>query len=342
MNTSSVRRFRGVLWIVTMVFVCPGWAAPEAPPAGAVLSVVEPRDVRDPRPAGQLIVRANWGSGPGEFGKVDEASRPGPTDFCVVDGLLYALDPVNARVLVFDLESGAFEREVAIGTRTADFLHVDRGGRISVLDPFVQRELRMFDSSGTMRRRVKLPAEIRLASAVFTDEDRVWIEERHDKVIEIAASAASEGGAARVVETLPGRPLPDRRRLHARKAGESEVAIRITSAEGGEAVTTVRFGGALASVSALEADAQGNVYVAVRRPRRPEGERETADIVVARVAADRSGCDSLVMPDAYVTDHYRKLLVTPGGEVIQMQTFEDGVRFVRWRFGQTDGERSAS
>ena len=98
--------------------------------------------------------------------------------------------------------------------------------------------------------------------------------------------------------------------------------------------------GAVASVAALEADAAGNAYLAVRCPRKAADGRETADIVVARIGADGQSVGSLALPDLYATDHYRKLLVTPAGEVIQMQTTEEGVRFVRYRFGSDGGERS--
>jgi hypothetical protein len=45
---------------------------------------------------------------------------------------------------------------------------------------------------------------------------------------------------------------------------------------------------------------------------------------------DGSIAGTVRMPNAYVTDHYRKLCVSPSGEITQMQTGADGVRFVRW------------
>lgn len=48
------------------------------------------------------------------------------------------------------------------------------------------------------------------------------------------------------------------------------------------------------------------------------------------MAEERRIAGTIRMPNAYVTDHYRKLLVSHEGEIIQMQTAEDGVRFVRW------------
>ena len=129
----------------------------------------------------EVMVRGPWGSDPGQFGKTDEASRPGPMDFAVTDDTLYVLDPVNARVQLFGLD-GSFRREVPIGTRTADFMCVDAEGNVTVLDAFVRREFKTFSVSGKLLAHARLPASIGLASAIFSGAGRVWVEERHDPI----------------------------------------------------------------------------------------------------------------------------------------------------------------
>jgi hypothetical protein len=70
-----------------------------------------------------------------------------------------------------------------------------------------------------------------------------------------------------------------------------------------------------------------------------DGDRWNTDIVVVAITSAGEIAGAIRLPNAYVTDHYRKLLVTPAGDVLQMQTFEDEVRFIRWtlREGGSEG-----
>lgn len=278
----------------------------------------------------EVLVRGRWGPHLGQFGKVDEASRPGPMDFAVTDDRLYVLDPVNARVQAFDLD-GDFRREIPIGTRTADFMCVDAGGNVTVLDAFVRREFKTFSASGELLAHATLPASIGLCSAVFADGDRVWIEERHNRVFEVRAEQDKRGAPAQIVGALTGRPLGrNYSAVHARKKGTHEAIIRLATPEQTAERVTLRFPRPVASIVALESDDCGQVYLAAACPRAPRAERPGTDIVLVVIAPGGELAGSICMPDAYVTDHYRKLFVSRKGEVIQMQTTEDEVRFVRW------------
>ena len=55
------------------------------------------------------------------------------------------------------------------------------------------------------------------------------------------------------------------------------------------------------------------------------------DIVLTWLDPDGAIAGSICLPNTYVTDHYRKLFVTRCGAIIQMQTTDDGVRFIRWQ-----------
>jgi hypothetical protein len=272
----------------------------------------------------QTIVRGEWGAQPGQFGREDEAARTGPTDFTVVGDALYVLDPVNARVQVFDLDGG-FVREIPIGTRTADFLCVDDAGDITVLDAFVNREFITFSPEGDLLVRAKVPASVGLCSAIWADGDRVWIEERHSRVHEIVTRTDRNGPRAAVAATLPGRPIGrEGGTLHARKSGAEEVVLKDMARR------RLWFDRPVMSIVALECDARGRVYVAVTVPAGDGEDAWTTDIVLAVIEAGGEVVSSIRMPNAYATDHYRKLCVSRSGEIIQMQTTEEGVRFVRW------------
>ncbi len=298
---------------------------------GAAAELIQ---VQDPLPAavaGRVWVSAAWGPAPGAFGIVDEASRPGPMDFAMHDGHLYVLDPVNARVQVFD-PRGGLSGMIPIGTRTADFICVDTDGSIAVLDAFVKRELRVFAPSGELLTAARLPDSLRLPSAIFADNGQYLVEERHNRVLVLQIDRARHDQIARPVAALSGRPrMADAETMHARKLGLRDVVIDRPGTDATQQTLRLRFPRSVRSIVALESDEHGNTYVAAACLRDPPVDGPSADIVITALAPDDELLGVLIVPDQYVTDHYRKLLVTPDGDVVQMQTLETGVRFIRWR-----------
>lgn len=278
---------------------------------------------------GRILLRAPWGSAPGEFGKTDEASRPGPMDFAVVEDDLYVLDTVNARVQVFGLE-GHYKTAIPIGTKTADFLCVGPDGEVAVLDAFCRRQLSVFSPGGKLRRSMKLPEAIGLPSAVFTDGRCTWVEDRHNRVLEISAVDDKEDTPARVVSILPGRPMAaGRGTMHALRKDERDVLIHLAAKES-EETFTVRFPHRLLSIVTLEADGTGNVCVAaVCENQAAEGQPQRR-IVATTIERSTIAARVVSMPDAYITDHYRKLWLLESGDLVQMQTTKEEVRFLRW------------
>lgn len=272
----------------------------------------------------ELILVGSWGSGHGQFGREEEAARTGPTDFTATVDMLYVLDPINARVQMFGLD-GTYRAEIPIGTRTADFLCVDDAGAITVLDAFKQRELRTFAPSGALRLRVDVPDSIGPCSAIWSDNARFWLEERHRRVHELALETDARGTRANAVAILPGRPIGrERATVQARRAGMRNVVIN------GVNRRTLRYDRSVSSIVALESDAHDRMYLAVACPCDERGNPWHTELVLTVFEANGRTAGSIHMPNQYVTDHYRKICVTPSGEVIQMQTTEEGVRFVRW------------
>jgi len=280
--------------------------------------------------AATTIVRVPWGTACGQLGKVDEASRPGPMDFAVVGDTLYVLDSVNARVQLFGLDGG-FRREIPIGTKTADFLTVSSAGDVTVLDAFVRRELRTFSADGELVAHAALPLTMGLCSGIFACDGRLWLEERHARAHCVSWPPGKGRAAARITGSLPGRPLgPDELPVRAQKKAGRDVILRFGALQRAGRQITLRFARPLASILALESDDMGRTYVAAACPKQPDGDEWKTDIVLAVIEPDTQQVAAIRMPNAYITDHYRKLLVTRAGDVIQMQTAEDGVRFVRW------------
>lgn len=286
-------------------------------------------------------VEGDWGAAPGAFGMDDEASRPGPMDFAVHNGALYVLDPVNARVQVFNAQ-GRLERVIPIGTRTADFLAVDDDGSVVVLDAFVKRELRVVTPSGDLLTAARLPASLSLPSAIFVEHGRLLVEERHSRVFPLQLDRGAQDQIARPGTVLTGRPRGSAGGMFsARKLASGEVAIE--QAEGNAAPSRLRvsFPREVHAIVALESDASGNTYLAAACSPDQPAAQPRRDLVVAKLAPSGQVLGTLVVPDQYVTDHYRKLLVTPAGDVLQMQTAESGVRFVWWSMSPSAAEGGA-
>jgi hypothetical protein len=307
---------------------------------GEILPVPEPADDGDAASQG-VLVYGPWGSAPGQFGKVDDASRPGPMDFAVTEDTLYVLDPVNARVQLFDLD-GRFRCEIPIATRTADFMCVDAAGNVTVLDAFVRREFKTFSETGELMVHARVPASIRLPSAVFAHGERIWIEERHNRVYELRVDRDDPGALVRIAGVLPGRPLArDNSVVRVRKAGPHEVVMRLGDPEESGKDLTLRFPRPVSSIVGLETDNSRQLYVAAACLRAPAIDQWSTDLLLVVITPEGRIADTLRMPNAYVTDHYRKVCVSGTGEIIQMQTTEDEVRFVRWTLPGRTGPRRA-
>ena len=120
--------------------------------------------------------------------------------------------------------------------------------------------------------------------------------------------------------------------LQAHKAGAGDVIVQGTQTK------TLRFDQPVVSIAMLESDEQGRVYLATTCRRADDKDPWKTEIVLAVIDSDGGRVRSLSMPNAYITDHYRKLCVSRSGEIIQMQTAEDGVSFIRRSLGGNASE----
>ena len=298
---------------------------------GAAPRTIVLPEVGDPNSAGQVLVAGDWGDAPGEFGTTDDTSRPGPMDFALHEKALYVLDSVNGRTQVFNLD-GSLREVLPIGTRTADFMCVDTDGSVAVLDAFVKRELKVFAPKGELNTTARLPDTLRLPSAVFARQGEYRVEDRHDRVYVLRTNPGRTNQPARVKRLERGRPnAANGDTMHARKTGVSTVVLESAAENEDPTATEVIYPTRIRSIVALEADRRGNTYLAAvcQNPDAPDEARGVIYVCSIDTAGELAGV--LTLPDQYVTDHFRKLLVTPAGEIIQMQTTEAGVQFIRWR-----------
>ena len=326
--------------IIAAVLLLPGEFARGSEPV--VLEVKEPVSV-SPSKSFAVVLQGAWGKEAGQFGKVDEASRPGPMDFAVVGDELFVLDSVNSRVQVFTLDGG-FRKAIPIATATADFMAVDDQGNITVLDAFVKRECKTFQGDGTLKKLTKIPAELKLPSAIFVAGDSIWVEERHSQVFEISDSPEKNGSSGKITKRISGRPVVRAGKstgefstVHARRNGQREVILRVSDDLNKEKLTSLRFPRVIGSVVGLDTDVKGRCYLTAACLTDEKNNSWNTDLVTAVFSPEGEIVKTVCMPNNYITDHYRKVFVTPAGDIYQMQTDSAGVRFIRWESGNAAG-----
>jgi hypothetical protein len=133
---------------------------------------------------GQLVIQGSWGSGKGEFGKRDKASRPGPMSVTVAeDQTIYILDQVNKRVARFD-SSGQLMSYIPIDSEATEDIAV-AGDRVWALEYESGDEpgfrVTRYGKGGP-EQQFRLDRSVQLVTGISlsgpADAPDVWIEQR--------------------------------------------------------------------------------------------------------------------------------------------------------------------
>jgi hypothetical protein len=281
--------------------------------------------------AGQVVVKGSWGHGSGQFGKRDEASRPGPMSLAVgVEGELYVLDQVNRRVQRYS-RSGALLGSVALESETAEDLVVT-GADLWVLfyEPGTVpgHRLRRYSPTAatpTLELRVDgLEGVTGLFAGGKSWAPDLWIEVAHENQVQVIAG---------------GKPvLPARRAVALGRLDPSQPGTRLLASRGGPALAVVdrvypgRFTARLLEVETsqpvevvddLGVDAAGGLYLSMRI-----GD----DSGLRHVLLARRGSSSIdiELASTHATDLNRSIAVGRDGAVHQLETTEEGVTVRRW------------
>ncbi|MEO0094765.1 MAG: hypothetical protein ABIL66_02590 [candidate division WOR-3 bacterium] len=124
----------------------------------------------------KVIIDAKWGNGPGEFGIIKEACGIAPNCYTIdKNGNIYIVDPVNARVQIFDTD-GRYLREFQYTEKDSRSSHltwessditVDENGTIYILfyifvGSVSERrvEVRKYNSKGELVDSFPIPLEL--------------------------------------------------------------------------------------------------------------------------------------------------------------------------------------
>jgi len=280
---------------------------------------------------GELLFRAEWGSGGARLSRIDpqESDGEGPFSFAVdAGGRFWVLDQVVGRAVCFEAD-GRWLGEVALPGETFVELEFGPDGRMVLLDRLVRRSLVVLDGATGVSEEFPLEslgvADGGLVTALFAREEGIWLEENHER------SALVLDGELRPVAgpIVLGRPRPGAAgSLVARLAGEERAELLVLDgrgrAQGGHLLGP---GPELARLVWLEEDGAGRIWL-LTHELAVDGREE---IVALTVALD-GGWRSVARADHRFTPwhQFREFRIVPGLGLVRMVLSEEGVSFVRW------------
>lgn len=297
---------------------------------------------RVPLTAGQVVLRGGWGAGPAQFGRRDEASRPGPMSLDVDHrGVVSILDQVNRRVVQY--RPGARAPHVlslqGAGAETSEFLAVAGDGQLWVLahqrDPLPGLSLSRYHETGGLQSQVRLPASLKLATGLFVQRHagvtQLWLEQRHWWQVRLAVGEVSERALGRVDRSRPAT------RLIAEKAGRRLVRVsRVHDGRYSSPMLELTTPEPLLAIHQLTTDRHGALYLGLLLGRQagPPGwelEHVRRVMVVHRGPGQRG--QLVQLEHGMATDRNRDLAVSPQGALYQLFSTNRELRVRRWGIG---------
>ncbi len=283
--------------------------------------------------SGGYFARFGWGSGKGELGKdrPDEANPEGPMSFALLpSGGLAILDQVNGRVVLTD-KDGNPVKEIKVGLSQAQELAVGKDGTLAVADRLVDQRVQIFDPNGKEGGSLPLlGSKLREGGAMtglFVDGNSVYAENGHGI---LALLGTTDGVAASPQTDLFGRPSRD---------GTLLLSAGITNKEQGRAWVSamkraetkelwtreLKESAPLLSISMLDSDARGIVYIAYTIEPSPGDER-----LLLRCLSPKNGqvigTTELQLSDM-PEESFREFSVADDGTVYHAEMTEQGMAY---------------
>ena len=312
--------------------------------AAMVLAALVVIGLGTPPAAGQepdVVVRASWGSEPGQLGRrdADESAPEGPMSFTVAPGGdVWVLDQVNFRLVRFDAD-GRFGEAIDVGSETFQSLALGAGGELVLVDRLAARTVRVLASNGTWLGEVPLEGigipEGGGTTAVFARDDGVWIEYDHRRAVRVLDAQWRDPFYRR---ELPGRPVgPGAVRGVAWREGPAVVGLQLFdgAAEVPRSETMLRFDEPVRRIVELAGDAQGDVVLAVHvATEDPEGGHAVLHEAFEVLVLDSALVERrriVTAPSVGPWEQTKELEVSGDGTIWQMAFDEDGVEVRRWR-----------
>lgn len=287
-------------------------------------------------PASKVIVSAVWGKAEGEYGLQLTSARAGAPGFGV-DGsaYIYVLDGLNSRVHKYDAKG------TRVATYPVDLAHeiaVRNDGGFYLLDVARDFVVRAYSPIGKLETTYAInkelgnyPIGIVGLSALA---ERVYLALGNGAYTLIVSDGKAIPPEAQASNQLPGRPsrVTDRFLL-TQRVGETSAITKVFRADGTlESQVQVALERRLAAPY-VETDDKGNIFfcgVLIKEAGIPRGETLAAQRVVVAFTPQGQFVGKVEMPDIYLTEATRPVMVAPEGNIYQRQTSQEGVKIVKW------------
>lgn len=285
----------------------------------------------------ERVVQAEWGSGDGRVGMSTEGEAVGPNSFGVDDrGRVYVLDQVNRRVVRF--LDGEAERSYPLPDSGFDDVAV-RDGRLAVLSRLDGRRVLLFDAeTGEQVASLPIAEAVPPIHRLTLVGDEVCVQCSSADSVSLYAIGTLKGDAlaaseqARVRHTDPVGA--DGTLMRAARLDESNVRIGLLDGRGAERRRIhVRSPRRVASIIEVRGDRLGNTYLIYALYKEDGGEPNSvrARMVCAKYSPEGELLGRAEMPnDGLPTEPQRKVVVTDGGDVYQMDSEKAGITVMRW------------
>ena len=290
---------------------------------------------------GRVVLRGSWGSGPGEFGRRDEGSRPGPMALAVADdGTLHVLDQVNRRVQRRSADGRLLAAVPISSETTEDLALAGKDIWTLVLEPGANLGYRVERyAPDSPALRVPLDRGVQLATGLFATgpvvAPHLWVEQRHDTMVQVVAAgrALPMSQQNRRVLGQPHRGIPGAHLTALRMSSQRAVVLRVDPALGASKLLQVNTPLPLVAIQELLSHSSGRVYLGLfmareAGPPNHDWSEVRKVVLVWRPGQQRHQVVELAADQA--TDVFRPVAVGPGGDLYQLQTTEHQVLVRRW------------
>ncbi len=255
------------------------------------------------------------------------------------DGTLLVLDQINRRLQRW--KDGKLVGSMPFGGDTVQDVVSGPEGRTVVLDRLGDRNLQIYDPTGKLMNEVSLVGkgvpEGGGITAVFADNDGVYVEREHGAVVRVSDVNGHPDPAR---PELIGRPSRDGKlllsaALASRDAGT--VSVRAFDRKTSQPVwsATVSLGAPILHVVTLDSDAHGAVYLAaVTGAETTVAPFHVVDeaIVVARLVGGQQRGLLKLPPFQTADETFRPITVADDGTLYVEYVGEEGVEVRRYRF----------
>jgi len=287
----------------------------------------------------RILLEIPWGSGPWSAGRLEahQSAPEGPMSFAVSQkGDLFVLDQVNTRILAFD-PAGEPALEIPLDSSTYQDIAVDGSGTLILLDRLVGRCVDVVDETGAVLFKMGIESpwipEGGGVTAMFSGNGGVWLEVEHARLVRVLDEALNPSPPA----LLPGRFVHgENAAVNARLTWPVDVTLEITGGNPGaqSREKTFLFDDWVFSVSWLETDAKGNIYLMLNMvdrvdPLVPAFREIAAWKIDGEMTEKRRIFSSTFPPTEW--EQFKAFHVFPDGSVFQMVFSDESVRILDWR-----------